>query len=368
MRRICVGLFLVFVVSGLAAPALAGEGRIPIWQPVSITPGMEGKYVLTRDVSAVGGSGLPAIDIQPGTVAVDIDLNGFTLYGVDTDVILAVGVDSLTIRNGTIMFGLGDGISVLDARKVVIEDVKIEFVHGYGIHLTGVTNFAVRRNILVSDPDADPGMIGGIWVDGTQAPGPVEGKIEDNQIDSAGFGIQVDVGSAVTIRGNQVEDALQGDGIHVLVCDGCLIAENTVQHSAGIGIVLTDANVNKVYNNVVFGASDGIALLGNTSDCLVLDNNSSQNQPGSGLVVSGFRNQINGNVFNFNASAGIWFMPSAAPTNNTFGRNVMRSNAAIPAGSIGCPFTPLPCTFPDVCDDAGGNSSFTDNMGPVPGC
>jgi len=172
----------------------------------------------------------------------------------------------------------------------------------------------------------------------------------------------------VTIRGNQVEDAVQGDGIHVFVCDGCLIAENTVQRAVGIGIVLSDVNVNKVYNNVVFGSSDGIALMGNSSDCFVLNNNSSQNQPGSGLVVNGYRNQIDGNVFNFNASAGIWFMPNALPTNNTYGRDVMRGNAAIPAGSPGCFVTPPPCAFPDVCDDAAGNTSFTDNMGPVPGC
>jgi hypothetical protein len=367
MRRTHVCLFL-FVVSVLAAPALAGEGRIPIWQPVSITPGMEGKYVLTRDVAAVGGSGLPAIDIQPGTVAVDIDLNGFTVYGADTHAIQAVGVDSLTIRNGTIMFGQGDGIGVDDCRKAVIEDVKIEFVAGFGIRLTTVANFAVRRNIIVSDQDADPPMIGGIWVDGIQAPNPVEGKIEDNQIDSAGFGIQLNVGSAVTIRGNQVEDAVQGDGIHVSVCDGCLIAENTIQRAIGMGIVLSEVNVNKIYNNVVFGSSDGIALLSNSSDCYVLNNNSSQNQPGSGLVVDGFRNQIDGNVFNFNASAGIWFMPNMVPTNNTYGRNVMRGNLAIPGGSPGCVATPPPCIVPDLCDDGGGNTSFSDNMSPVPGC
>ena len=101
------------------------EGRIPIWQyPTVITT--PGKYIVTRNITQ--NPGMPVIDVLPGTVAVDIDLNGFTLYGLDFDVIRAQGVDSLTVRNGSIHFGLGSGIWVEEARKVIVEDVKIEFV------------------------------------------------------------------------------------------------------------------------------------------------------------------------------------------------------------------------------------------------
>ena len=74
---------------------------------------MEGHYIVTRNITA--NLGLPIIDILPGTVSVEIDLNGFTLYGLDMDIIRAVQVDHLTIRNGTLLFGMGSGIHVDEA-------------------------------------------------------------------------------------------------------------------------------------------------------------------------------------------------------------------------------------------------------------
>jgi parallel beta-helix repeat protein len=368
MRNIDRRLLLCGIVVALVqlSPLHADEGRIPIWQPIVITPGPgpgfhEGKYILTRDVSAIPG--MPVVDILGGTVAVDIDLNGFTMYGLDADVIRASGVDSLTIANGTIMGGLADGILAADCRKVVIRDLKIEFVRGIGIHLATVDNFAVRRNMLVAH--AALPMVIGILVDGIPAPTPLEGVLEGNHVSGALTGLSVNVGSSVAIRDNRIEDAGGGDGIRVSVCDACIVAENTVQRAVGRGIVLESVNVNKIYNNLVFGAVEGIALVGNSSDCLVLHNDASQNT-GSGLVVDGQRNRIQENVFNFNGTYGIWFQGNAG--GNTFGRNTARGNQMMVSP---CMFTPAPCAPPDVCDDGmlpGSNTSFGDNMGPGPGC
>jgi parallel beta-helix repeat protein len=358
-KHVTAGLALALAFAAL--PAVAAEGRIPIWQPVTIGPGMEGKYIVTRDVSAQPG--IPAIDILPGTVTVDIDLNGFTLYGLDTDVIRAVEVDSLTVRNGTIMFGTRNGILASGCRKAIIEDVKIQFVDLFGINLINVANFAIRRNILVDEPE---GRMYGILVDGIGAPDPLEGIIQGNQIEKTQGGIDLRIGSSVAIKDNRIEEIANGDGILVFVCDGCMIAENTIQLTGGSGIVLRDVNVCKVHNNVVFGAgADGIALLNNTSDCFVFDNNSSQNN-GNGLAVDGQRNFIDHNVFNMNGLAGIWFMQSAGF--NTFGRNTARGNSGFPGP---CTTTPPPCAPPDICDDFpvfNNNTSFNDNMGPGPGC
>ena len=355
---LAAGLLLVLALSAL--PALGAEGKTPVWQPIAIGPGMEGHYILTRDVMAIPG--VPAIDVLPGTVAVQIDLNGFTLYGSDTDVIRVTGADSVTITNGTIMFGGGSGIHATDCRKVVVEDVRVQFTRIYGIELVNVANYTLKRNIFVSDPQIEDPMDGGIWVDGTGAAEPLEGVIEDNQISNVASGITVQIGSSVSIRDNRIENTFAGDGIRVWACDGCMIAENTIQRSMGMGILLEEVNVCKIYNNVVFGCVEGIMLVGQTSDCILLDNNSSQNMA-NGLLVDGMRNHIDRNVFNFNGLAGIWFTQGAQ--DNTFGRNTVRANQMAPSG---CGATPPPCFPPDICDDNGSNTSFGDNMGPGPGC
>ena len=72
-----VGAVLALIITVAALQAYAGEGRTPIWQPTQINPGNEGKYIVTRDITAAPGA--PVIEVFPGTVAVDIDLNGFTL-------------------------------------------------------------------------------------------------------------------------------------------------------------------------------------------------------------------------------------------------------------------------------------------------
>ncbi|RLE16480.1 MAG: hypothetical protein DRJ50_15035 [Actinobacteria bacterium] len=358
--RLFLGVGLVLLLALSTLPAFGAEGKTPVWQPIVIGPGMEGHYIVTRDI--LGLPGMPVIDVLPGTVAVQIDLNGFTLYGSDTDAIRVNATDSVTITNGTIMGGAGSGVNAIDCRKVVIEDVKIQFTQRFGIELVNVANFTVKRNIMVSDSAAANFMLGGVWVDGTLAADPVEGVIEDNQVSNVASGITVQNGSSVSIRDNRVENAFAGDGIRVWVCNGCMIAENTIQESQGMGILLEEVNVCKIYNNVVFGCVEGIALFGQTSDCILLDNNSSRNMA-NGLMVDGMRNHIDRNVFNFNGLAGIWFTQMSQ--DNTFGRNTVRANQMSPSG---CVATTPPCFAPDICDDVGSNTSFGDNMGPGPGC
>jgi parallel beta-helix repeat protein len=348
---------LAMLVVAVAVPALAGEGRKPLWQPIVINPGQEGKYIVTRDIQA--NPGMPIVDIQPGVVSVDIDLNGFTLYGMDTDIIRARGVDNLTVRNGMLSGGTADGIHVEDSRKVVIEDVKAQVQGGVGFALLEVATTTLRRNILFASGSA------GILIDG-QFLDPmrkVEGTIEDNQLFECGDGIIVLNGDSYAVLNNRVEITLNGDGIRANTCDACLIAENTVKKAMAMGIVLDEGRVCKLYNNVVHGSgAEGIALLVSTQDCLVLNNLSSENAA-NGFVTDGMRNHIDQNVFNFNGQAGVWFTPNA--TDNTIGRNTLRANQVAPGP---CAFTPAPCFWPDYCDDGINNTSFGDNMGPGPGC
>jgi hypothetical protein len=355
------GACLALLLAISAIPALAAEGRIPVWQPISIAPGGEGKYILTRDI--IGGAAISVIDVQPGTVAVDIDLNGFTIYGAPgVNVIQAIGVDSLTVRNGTIHGGGGDGIFTSECRKVVVEDVKIEFVDNHGISLNYVANFAIRRNIIHGAANGD-----GILADGS-ALDPymyVEGTIEDNLIRECGGGIGVMMGSSVAIINNRIEAPTMADGIFVSAgpqqdvpgCVACLIANNTIQEPPASGMWLSWFQYGKVYNNVVaWSGTQGIWFDTGSDHNLVLNNNSSGNGQ-NGILAHGGSNHFEGNVLNHN---GLWGLEMWSP-GNTYRGNTGQMNAGVPPACFGFPATT------DICDHVSGSTSpLGDNVMPTP--
>jgi parallel beta-helix repeat protein len=360
VRNLGAGVALVVIVAAL--PAFAAEGRIPIWQPVQIFPGTEGQYVVTRNIGALPG--MPVIDILPGTVSVDIDLNGFTLYGLDTDIIHATQIDSLTIRNGTLLFGMGDGIRVDEARKVVIEDVKIQFVEQRGIELNEVYSFALRRNVLANMEQGEGIYVDGSFVDPSL---PTSGTIEDNLVRQCFRGINLFFGSSVMMQNNRIE-ACPGDGIFVSPgptgalygCIACIIAENTIQESGAIGMWLSHFEASKVYNNTVtFSGAEGIWLDVLSDDNLVLDNVSSQNGA-NGLLVDSNQNHLERNVLNTNGL----FAPPAWGMHlrgfaNTYRGNTALGNAGNPALCPGFPATT------DFCDATGGANTSPLNQPPT---
>jgi parallel beta-helix repeat protein len=361
-------------VLGLTAlPVLAAEGRIPIWQPIQIFPGGEGKYILTRDVVANAAQPI-AIDILPGTVAVDIDLNGFTIYGI-AHAIQAVGVDSLTVRNGTIMGSNMDGIHALECRKVVIEDVKIQFTQGYGIALLNVQNFAVVRNIIVHT--GNEGIyIDGTWIDPFTV---VDGTIEGNLIRECSRGITLYYGSSVAIRNNRIE-APFGDGIFISPgpndvdagCVACLITENTIEEAENNGMWLSFFEGGKVHNNAVTrSGSEGIFLDWMSRDNLLLDNVVTRSGANGMMIQSDF-NHVERNVLNENGIGGLvpawglYFFQGAV--GNTYRGNTAQGNPGPPGACPGFPATT------DFCDGSGGanTSPFAamglggDNLMPGP--
>lgn len=368
VRWLRTALALAVVLSCL--PALAAEGRIPVWlSSTVIGPGQEGQYILTRNIFA--GGGVPAIDILPGTQAVEIDLNGFTIYGADYHVIQAINVDSVVVRNGTIMGPNGfDGIFAADCRKFVVEDVKIEWedvaAGGNGISFNEVGNFALRRNIVFG-----AGLVG-ILLDGSLGDPRtfVEGTVQDNLIRDCGVGIQLQDGSSVGMINNRIEKTLQGDGIFTtpgadgfVGCLACLLKNNTIQEAAASGMWLTHFEASKVYNNVVtFSGAEGIYLDILSQDNLILDNVSGQNGA-NGMLIDSPANHIERNVLNTNGTAGAfpaYGLRLNSPA-NTYRGNTAQGNPGPPGLCPGAPATT------DFCDATGGANNSPFAQGPLLG-
>jgi parallel beta-helix repeat protein len=373
-KKLLLRAAVLALILSVGLPALAAEGRIPIYQyPTVIT--QPGKYIVTRNIDGMGGP-QPIIDVQVGNV--DIDLNGFSLYswGAPAPIIYTFGGVPLTIRNGTIMGGT-NGIEVwtgadeLPSYKVVIEDVNIMNSETYGIFLVGISDFALRRNNVAFTGDV------AIMIDGSNAMGwRVMGTIEHNRIVECHGGITVRYGSSVATLNNRLEEITNiapPPAMGAIIYDyseGGLISENTIEdmHGDGGAIYLGDSSGCKIYNNVVRrggdnGGAAGIWLAGFSDDNLVLNNVVSQSWT-DGVFVEGSRNHIDRNVMNNNGVSGqghglhlsaIW-----AGDYNTFGRNTARGNPGGPCAFAGGLYPPTT----DFCDEGLINSSFNDNYMP----
>jgi len=369
---------VLFLIVAVALPALAGEGRIPIYQYPTVI-NQPGKYIVTRNINGAGGP-QPVIDVQAPDV--DIDLNGFTLsnLGGPQPIIYTFGGVPLTIRNGTLVGGsegiyAQTGADDVPMFKVVVEDVNVMASAGYGIHLRMISDFALRRNNIASSQNV------AIFIDGgnPMLPYPVMGTIEHNRIQDCYGGITVIYGSSVATLNNRLERItniapLPAQGAIIYdYSEGGLISENTIEELKGGGgaIYLGDSSGCKIYNNIVRRVADsadggtaGIWLAGFSNDNLVLNNVVTQCAR-DGVLVEGSRNHLDRNVMNSNGTTGtghglhlsfVW-----TGDFNTFGRNTARGNAGGPCILAGSIYPPTP----DFCDEgAGGNSSFNDNYMP----
>ena len=113
------GLALLLTLASL--PAMAGEGRIPLWEPTVID--QPGHYVLTRDISADTG---PVINIQADGVT--LDGNGYTIsLSSTTEPVIQIGgvgvsQTGIVLSNSKVSGGL-HGIRAINPRTTE-DDMK----------------------------------------------------------------------------------------------------------------------------------------------------------------------------------------------------------------------------------------------------
>jgi parallel beta-helix repeat protein len=366
--KIAAALVVVFV----ALPAIAGEGRIPIYQYPTVI-GAPGKYIVTRDIR---GGGLPVIDINSHNV--DLDINGFNLEettGAAPVIAITGDLVDVVIRNGNLIGGsnsIDRGFGAAqEGDRVVIEDVQTKYAAQASIHLWGLREVVIRRANIIS-----PGGHG-IWLERAGIGGFTNGMIEHCAIrldETSQDGIHLQNSSSFAVRHNRIETP-PNDGIHVVESYATLVGENTISDADVHGIHFENSLGGKIYNNVVSrGELFGVFIDGPSGQVLVLDNVVRQSGwngapapgfgGGHGYVIDGNLNKLEGNTAIENDACGFLFNGP----DNTFGNNMARLND--PAGigwcnamQAGGPCAALPA--PDYCDIIGpgsGNDSRGDNM------
>ena len=362
MRGFCLRFSIITLALVVTLPALAAEGRTPVFLDGTII-GADGRYVLTRNIVS-GGVG-PVISIAASDV--DLDLNGFTIFGsagvASIEIPPGPVAQDIKIHNGTIVGGV---VGIIrhpggPAERIVIEDMKLRDQGADGITILDTIETVHIRRTSIRRTGAH-----GIFIIG---PGFTNGSIENCSIkETADAGILLDTAAAFEISNNQLEvpgTALGSSGIVLIKGVGCLISQNTISDPGLHGIELRDSMGNKLYNNVVRHAfTTGIYLNPDSSDNLIMNNVATDcgfdSPPGHGLHVESFQNNIMGNTLNGNHGCGMLF--DLFSFGNTFGRNMARGNGLGGA----CPAAACVLLFPpDSCDmSGGGNDSSTENMIP----
>ncbi|MCP3981408.1 MAG: right-handed parallel beta-helix repeat-containing protein [bacterium] len=376
--RVTLTTVLILVATLAVTAPRAEEGRIPIFEPTTIA--VSGSYIVTRDIGETAG---PAITILASADVVELDLNGFTVArttGTSDHVIVASGLTSLKVSNGTIQRiptspYLFAGLEVTDTEKLVVEDVNFNRAAIIGVDNRSVT---IRRNKLTE---------AGIYLSELGATTPRTATIEDNMLRNdnpangngglavvslagnpgldvlvrnnhikGANGIQLSAQLSSMVLGNRITEA-SGHGIHLGVgTDGCLIADNVIYKSGDNGIDLVQADGNKIFNNV----SSENGLDGHPTF-------------GSGIEIEGGAlNHLDGNVLHRNAKTGIYIR--AGSVGNTYGRNMADQNGAVPSGGtcVNPAITTCPAPYgtgsaaPDLCDDGTGTKTLCDNLLPGP--
>jgi hypothetical protein len=330
------------IVLASALPALAGEGRVPLYQATTITS--PGRYVVTRNISSAG----IVLTINAGDV--EIDMNGFVLRNAAGGaVITSNGFNNITLRNGTLLNG-GDGVVILNAEKVHLEELRCVSQTGFGIYLESVTDFTLRGN-KVLHAGAD-----GIRVDAAGAAAPVQGSIEHNLVEDVDSGIVLAGGTSVSIRNNRVHQTNGAAGIQILDSSVVSVTDNTIKFSATQGLFLSNTASSLLARNVIDkAATHGIELDNATFDSRVVGNVAASSGR-FGLFVGGARNHLESNVLNANTDWGLMLAPPAA-------NNVFRGNTVM--GNTGLALCGLVVAPNNICDDGAGDHTGGDNFTPI---
>jgi hypothetical protein len=283
MKKLLWALTLLLSVGG----ARADEGRIPIYQPTTITA--PGSYVVTNDFSATSGA---AIFVDADNVT--IDLAGHTVSG-NVDVSSGIGERRLTIQNGRLVGYLKNGAIPLQPNTggpdmvVTLANIRgltsgIVFFACSGLsikdsHIEGPINLSgnnIALRVLIRDSRFDAAV--SLW------------DLHHSGISNSTFtSLQVCAGGQWGAKANRIESNTIAGALTLPYCGGGDLGGLVVANNAASSIAVS-SDGNDLARNSVRGG--GITVSGSSNS---IDDNSTEGS-GFGLVISGGNNIFRHNI------------------------------------------------------------------------
>ncbi len=341
-HRTITGLLLLSACI-VAAPALAAEGRIPIWQPTLITD--PGSYVVTRNITGPG----TIIDVE--TEGVTIDLNGFVLETTDpTAAVIRLRPSPVDMRNdggvsisgsGTLSGGTGvdaanissfniktfrgeDLIHLLpDEHAIKSENIKEVMIGGVSAKMVAAAmNAAIRitnaRKAHLSNLNIDGGnpaieLVGNLT-------GPTTGSAEKINIhDADGVAFNVINASGFSVKDFNIDEAAS-HGVLFQGCDACKAEDGAVQDAGGDGVRVENSIAVFLANLQVVRAVNGMFIDALSQGATVIGAGLHFSTTGYGLVNHGSQTHVNEGNFSGNPSGGVRNDGSQLSIQNSTGR------------------------------------------------
>lgn len=321
MPTIALTLALILALAS-SSTASADEGRIPIYQQTTIL--QPGHYVLTRDITGVGGN---VIVIDSDNVS--LDLGGRTVTSSGTPgflVHIPNGRSDIVVRNGRLVGG-NSGVRAAPApsrSRILLEDLEIVNATLSGISIENAGHVEVLSCRVFLSAASSVGIMAG----STGGTG-YAGRFIGNTVDGAGqHGMLLNNLTGGEVRGNLVANfgsALPNQaGIWIgssPVDGGNLVQGNIVRNggSDDDGIVVSNgfSSPNRLVANVVTG-NGGHGIRSLSSGNVISDNTVAANGGDAIHLQSGSYNLVERNQAEGNAGCGLYF--------GTVGENVYRAN------------------------------------------
>lgn len=330
MMRVAV-VSIVLLVSA-AEGLFADEGRIPIFQPTTIS--QPGDYFVTQNIT---GSGSAVVTISTSGHVL-LDLNGFTLTasgGSTAGINVFPGGDaaSVVIRNGRIL-GASRGVQ-FNSQPVIQGRLRLEDLT---VRVTGASGEAViastPANIEILNCNLSSTATFTVSVYNPNTTGSFTGRLVNNRIENF-----CNVGGGSTCTALAL-DGLRGGNILGNVVTGPILAARLVGPNGGSNVLEGNTFIGRLGLDIgsTLGADDNLVInntFASTENNVCLQIGSSGNRiagnvvgPGcsDGIVfvyTSTLRNLIEGNQIQGNSGCGLSFPFSST---NAYRSNMLRGN------------------------------------------
>jgi hypothetical protein len=219
----------------------------------ALDPGGFGALTVTKAIT-IDGTPVVAGVLVSGT-------NGITISAGPTDLVILRGLDI----NGIGGTGL-DGVAVIQAGKVTIEDCQIYGFSPRDISVAPTTN---PVQVFVNHTRIKGSVSNGIVINPT--PGvTAEVTLDDVQIvENTNFGLSVTAGGSVVVRNSIISDNAVGTAFSAIRVDGTageatLDLDNTVISGSPEGILSINGGVVRVNNSGIINNGTGLTVSGGT--------------------------------------------------------------------------------------------------------
>lgn len=255
-----------------------------------------GSYYLTASPALAAGKDAIVIVASP----VMLDLNGFTVSGLDTGILIAASQGDISIRNGSVRGCTNEGILAPAGTAVVrLESLQIS---GNGKSGVKVNTAMMEGCTLVGNGGSGIFASAGSVIRGCSAIGNTldgiavqDSCVVENCSSTANLASGISANYKCTVRGNTASRNAQ---IGIDATTGCLVESNVANNNAASQIRIY-ARCRLVGNSAVTPASGGPACIWSLSDDNTIENNSlstdSPTTQGIGLLVDGEHSFIGSN-------------------------------------------------------------------------